>query len=128
MIGVMARLILARLVLLAVVLAPLAATAAPIELKLAYFISDQASLYKIAIEPFVDAVNGDADGGIEIKTYPGGSLGKDQGRQAQLVREGVADIAFVALGPTGDQFADGSVMQLPGLFEISGKPRWSTRG
>jgi TRAP-type C4-dicarboxylate transport system substrate-binding protein len=117
MIGVMARLILARLVLLAVVLAPLAATAAPIELKLAYFTSDQASLYKIAIEPFVDAVNGDADGGIEIKTYPGGSLGKDQGRQAQLVREGVADIAFVALGPTGDQFADGSVMQLPGLFD-----------
>ena len=117
MIGVMARLILARLVFLAIVLAPLAAAAAPIELKLAYFTSDQASLYKIAIKPFVDAVNDDARGGIEIKTYAGGILGKDQERQAQLVRDEVADIAFVALGPTGDQFADGSVMQLPGLFD-----------
>jgi TRAP-type C4-dicarboxylate transport system substrate-binding protein len=117
MIGVMARLILARLVFLAIVLAPLAAAAAPIELKLAYFTSDQASLYKIAIAPFVDAVNGDAAGGIEIKTFAGGSLGKDQARQAELVRDGVADIAFVALGPTGDQFADESVMQLPGLFD-----------
>ena len=112
MIGVMAR-----LVFLAIVLAPLAAAAEPIELKLAYFTSDQASVYKIAIAPFVDAVNDDARGGIEIKTYPGGSLGKDQARQAELVRDGVADIAFVALGPTGDEFADGSVMQLPGLFD-----------
>jgi len=108
--------VIARLVLLAIVLAPLAAAAAPIELKLAYFTSDQASLYKIAIKPFVDAVNDDARGGIEITTYAGGSLGKDQALQAQLVRDGVADIAFVALGPTGDAFADGSVMQLPGLF------------
>ncbi len=108
---------IARLVLLAIVLAPLAAAAEPIKLKLAYFTSDQTTLYKIAIKPFVDAVNDDARGGIEITTYVGGSLGKDQARQAQLVRDGVADIAFVALGPTGDQFADASVMQLPGLFD-----------
>ena len=109
--------VITRLVLLAIGLAPLAAAAAPIELKLAYFTSDQANIYKFAIKPFVDAVNDDERGGIEIKTYVGGILGKDQSRQAQLVRDGVADIAFVALGPTGDQFADGSVMQLPGLFD-----------
>jgi TRAP-type C4-dicarboxylate transport system substrate-binding protein len=108
--------LVARLVLLAIVLAPLTAAAEPIKLKLAYFTSDRASFYKIAIKPFVDAVNDDARGNIEITTYPGGSLGKDQSRQAQLVRDGVADISFVALGPTGDQFADDAVMQLPGLF------------
>jgi TRAP-type C4-dicarboxylate transport system substrate-binding protein len=109
--------VFARLVLLAMVLAPLAAAAEPIKLKLAYFTSDQASLYKIAIKPFVDAVNSDEHSGIEIVTYAGGSLGKEQAQQAQLVRDGVADIAFVALGPTADQFADGAVMQLPGLFD-----------
>jgi TRAP-type C4-dicarboxylate transport system substrate-binding protein len=109
--------VIARCVLLAMVLAPVAAAAEPIKLKLAYFTSDQASLYKIAIKPFVDAVNSDERGGIEIVTYAGGSLGKDQSRQAQMVRDGVADIAFVALGPTADQFADGAVMQLPGLFD-----------
>jgi TRAP-type C4-dicarboxylate transport system substrate-binding protein len=109
--------VIARFVLLAIVLAPLAAAAEPIKLKLAYFSSDQANLYKISIKPFVDAVNDDERSGIKIETYPGGSLGKDQAQQAQLVRNGVADIAFVALGPTGDQFADESVLQLPGLFD-----------
>jgi TRAP-type C4-dicarboxylate transport system substrate-binding protein len=33
-----------------------------------------------------------------------------------MVRDGVADIAFVVLGPTGNQFPDRSVMELPGLF------------
>jgi TRAP-type C4-dicarboxylate transport system substrate-binding protein len=109
--------VVARFVLLAIVLAPLAAGAEPIKLKLAYFSSDQANLYKIAIKPFVDAVNDDERGGLKIETYPGGSLGKDQAQQAQLVRNGVADIAFVALGPTGDEFTDESVLQLPGLFD-----------
>jgi TRAP-type C4-dicarboxylate transport system substrate-binding protein len=109
--------VIARFVLLTIVLAPLAAAAEPIKLKLAYFSSDQTNIYKISIKPFVDAVNDDARGGIEIEAYPGGSLGKDLAQQAQLVRNGVADISFVALGPTGDQFADESVMQLPGLFE-----------
>jgi TRAP-type C4-dicarboxylate transport system substrate-binding protein len=109
--------VMARLLLLALVLAPLAAAAEPIRLKLAYFTSDQTNIYKFSIKPFVDAVNDDARGGIQIETFPGGSLGKDPARQAELVRNGTADIAFVALGPTGDQFADESVMQLPGLFD-----------
>ena len=106
----------ARYVMLAFALLPCAPGAEPIKLKLAYFTSDQARFYKIAVKPFVDAVNENASGGIAIEIYPGGSLGKDQAQQAQLVRNGVADIAFVPLGPTGDQFAGHSVLELPGLF------------
>lgn len=102
--------------MLAIVLVPLAAAAEPIKLKLAYYSSDQTKIYNIAIKPFVDAVNANARGGITIETYPSGSLGKDQSQQAQLVRNGVADIAYVALGPTGNQFPDHSVVELPGLF------------
>jgi TRAP-type C4-dicarboxylate transport system substrate-binding protein len=109
--------VIARFVLLAIVLAPVVAAADPIKLKLAYFTSDQSNIYKIAIKPFVDAVNDDTRGGVKIEIYAGGSLGRDQAQQAQLVRNGVADISFVTLGPTGDQFADESVMELPGLFD-----------
>jgi len=109
--------VLARLVVLAIALAPLAAAAEPIKIKLAYFSSDQTLVYKILVKPFVEAVNHDAHGSIEIETFPGGSLGKVQEQQAQLVRDGVADIAYVALGPTGHQFADESAMELPGVFD-----------
>jgi TRAP-type C4-dicarboxylate transport system substrate-binding protein len=105
---------LARYALFSLALLPFAAVAEPITLKLAFFTSDQTKIYSIAIKPFVDAVN--ARDEIKIETYSSGSLGRDQAQQPQMVRSGVADIAFVVLGPTGNQFPDRSVMELPGLF------------
>jgi TRAP-type C4-dicarboxylate transport system substrate-binding protein len=107
---------IARYVVLAFALLPFAAVAEPITLKLAYFSSDQTRVYNVVVKPFVAAVNENARGGTTIVTFPGGSLGKDQAQQPQLVRSGVADIAFVALGVTGNQFPDHAVMELPGLF------------
>jgi TRAP-type C4-dicarboxylate transport system substrate-binding protein len=106
---------LARSALFLFAILPTASAAEPIKLKLAFYTSDQTKIYGLAVKPFVDAVN--ARGDIEIETYPNGSLGKDQAEQAQLVRNGVADIAFVVLGPTGNRFADHSVMELAGLFD-----------
>jgi TRAP-type C4-dicarboxylate transport system substrate-binding protein len=106
--------LLAQCALLSFALSPCAAIAEPIALKLAFFTSDQSKIYNIAVRPFVDAVN--AHDSIKIETYPSGILGKDQAKQPQMVRDGVADIAFVVLGPTGNQFPDRSVMELPGLF------------
>src|SRR5665213_687595 len=106
--------LLAQCALLSFALSPCAAIAEPITLKLAFFTSDQSKIFNIAVRPFVDAVN--AHEGIKIETYPSGILGKDQAQQPQMVRDGVADIAFVVLGPTGNQFPDRSVMELPGLF------------
>jgi TRAP-type C4-dicarboxylate transport system substrate-binding protein len=108
--------VLARYALLSFALLPCTANAEPIELKLAYFTSDQAKFYSVAVKPFVDAVNEHANGSIQIETYPSGSLGKDPAQQAQLLRDGTADIAVVVLGPTGNQFPDDAVMELPGLF------------
>jgi TRAP-type C4-dicarboxylate transport system substrate-binding protein len=101
---------------IASILLPLAAFGEPIKLKLAFFTSDQTRTYTIAIKPFVDAVNADEAGGILIEPYPGGALGKDLSQQAQLVRDGSADIAFVVLGTVPNQFKDHAVMELPGLF------------
>jgi TRAP-type C4-dicarboxylate transport system substrate-binding protein len=107
----------ARCVMIAVaLLPPLAALGAPIKLKLAYFTSDQTRAYTLGIKPFIDAVNADEDGGLLIEAYPGGALGKDPAQQPQMLRDGVADIAYVVLGAAANQFQDHSVMELPGLF------------
>src|ERR1700686_1599126 len=107
---------LARYATIAFILLPFAALGEPIKLKMAYFSSDQTRSHTMAIKPFVDAVNADEEGGLLIETYPGGALGKDSAQQAQLVRDGLADIAFVVLGTAASQFRDHAVMELPGLF------------
>jgi TRAP-type C4-dicarboxylate transport system substrate-binding protein len=105
-----------RFVLIACWLWPVAAVAEPIKLKLTFFSSDRALLYKGGVKPFVDAVNAEAKGLIEIEVYFSGALGKDPAQQAQLVRDGVADIGYIVPGYTEDKFPDNAVIELPGLF------------
>ena len=113
-----------RCLLAAFVLLPFAARGEPIKLKLAYYSSDQTRSYNMAIKPFVDAVNADEEGGLTIETYPGGALGKESGQQAQMVQDGVADIAYVVLGTAPSQFRDHAVMELPGLFRDMREATW----
>jgi len=112
----MLRARLLRVATIAMTMLPMAAFGQPIKLKLAYYSSEQGRSYTMAIKPFVDAVNADPRGGVQIEVYPGGALGKDSTQQAQLVRDGVADMAYVVLGTAADQFKDHAVVELPGLF------------
>jgi len=107
---------LARCALLAFALLPRAAAAEPIKLKLSYFTSDREVVYRTAVKPFVDSVNVAANGLIEIEVFTSGSLGKSYPAQAQLVLDGVADLAFVNPGLTLERFPDDAVIELPGLF------------
>ncbi|HLH87425.1 MAG TPA: TRAP transporter substrate-binding protein DctP [Xanthobacteraceae bacterium] len=97
-------------------LAASAATAEPVKLRLAFFSSDRAAPYQAAIKPFIDAVNADAKGLLDIELYPSGILGKDMAAQAKLVRDGGADLALIIPGYTPDLFPDNAVLELPGLF------------
>jgi TRAP-type transport system periplasmic protein len=74
-------------------------------------------MYVALIKPFVDAVNAEAEGVLEIEPHTGGKLGRALGQQAQMVRDGVADIAFVNPNLAADLFPDDAVMQMPGLFK-----------
>jgi TRAP-type C4-dicarboxylate transport system substrate-binding protein len=105
-----------RFALIAVWLWPAAAAAEPIKLKLAFFSSDRALLYKGGVEPFVDAVNDEAKGLLEIEVFFSGALGKDAAQQAKLVRDGIADIGYIVPGYTEEKFPDNAVVELPGLF------------
>jgi TRAP-type C4-dicarboxylate transport system substrate-binding protein len=62
----------------------------PIRLKLSYFSSDRTMLYLGGVKPFVDAVNAEATGLLEIEVYFSGALGKSPAQQPQLVRDGLA--------------------------------------
>jgi TRAP-type C4-dicarboxylate transport system substrate-binding protein len=115
---------LVRCATIALILLPLAARGEPIRLKLAYYSSDQTRSYSMAVKTFVDAVNADEHGGLLIETYTGGVLGKDSAKQAQLVRDGAADIAYVVLGTAASQFRDHEVMELPGLFRDMREATW----
>jgi TRAP-type C4-dicarboxylate transport system substrate-binding protein len=108
--------VLARCALLSFALLPVASVAEPIKLKLAYFSSDRDVPYMAVLKPFVDAVNKDAKGILEIQIYPGGVLGRGYAQQAQLVLDGTADMTWVNPSLTPELFADVAVMQLPGLF------------
>jgi TRAP-type C4-dicarboxylate transport system substrate-binding protein len=107
---------LLRFTLMVFVLFPIAASAQPAKLKLSFFSSDRALLYRGYVKPFVDAVNAEGKGLVEIEVFFGGALGKNPAQQAEMVRGGVADIAYVTPGYTADRFPDNSVIELPGLF------------
>jgi TRAP-type C4-dicarboxylate transport system substrate-binding protein len=93
----------------------------PIKLKLSYFSSDRTLLYLGGVKPFVDAVNAEAKGLLEIVVYFSGALGKAPGQQAQLVKDGVAELAYIIPGYTADKFPDNAVIELPGLYRDQGE-------
>jgi TRAP-type C4-dicarboxylate transport system substrate-binding protein len=97
-------------------LLPLAATAEPIKLKFSFFTSDRSYIYQNSIKPFVDAVNKDGKGLVEIEMYFSGSISSVQADQPQLVIDGTADLAIIVPGRTPQIFSDTAVMELPGLY------------
>jgi TRAP-type C4-dicarboxylate transport system substrate-binding protein len=107
---------LVRLAAVAAALLPLCASAEPVTLKLAFFTSDRSTSYRGAVKPFLDAVNQEGKGLVEIVLYSGGVLGREVAKQPQVVLDGMADIAFMVPGYTPDRFPDNTLLELPGLF------------
>jgi TRAP-type C4-dicarboxylate transport system substrate-binding protein len=105
-----------RLIAVAVLMAPFAVKAEPVELKLSYYGSDQALTYRSGIKPFVDGINAEGQGLLAIHVYFNGALGKAIADQPQLVIDGVADIAYVIPGQTPYRFPDNELLEQPGLF------------
>jgi TRAP-type C4-dicarboxylate transport system substrate-binding protein len=94
-----------------------AASAEPIKLKLSLVTSDRALIYLGGVKPFVDAVNAEAKGLLEIEIFFSGALEKQPALQPQLVADGGADLAFIFPGYTPERFYDNAVIELPGLYQ-----------
>ena len=88
------------------------AHADPVKVKLGHFASDTEETYTGAIKPWADAVNAEAKGAIVIELFPNGALGRNLPQQAQLIDNGVQDIAFVVPGLSPGRFPDDSGLRV----------------
>ncbi len=93
------------------------AQADPVKIKLGHFASDTEETYTGVIKPWAEAVNAEAKGAIVIELFPNGALGRNLPQQAQLIDNGVQDIAFVVPGLSPGRFPDDFGFALPGLFK-----------
>jgi len=100
----------------ALLLLPDRAAADAIKLKLSFFTSDRSSIYQCQIEPFVEAVNAEGKGLVEIAVYFSGAISPVLNQQDQLVATDGADLAQFTPSYSPQRFADTAVMALPGLF------------
>ena len=83
-----------------------------IELKLATFEPPHAFAASKILKAWAEKINKESDGRINVKVFAGGVLGKPP-QQYDIVKGGVADIAWTVLGYIGGQFPLSSVVELP---------------
>lgn len=105
----------------AVLAASLALGAQPVfadvtKLRFAVFTPDREETFRTVMVPFAEAVNAAVPGVVEIEMFPNGALGRNPVQQAQMVLDGVADIAWTVASYTPGRFHENEVFELPGLF------------
>lgn len=88
----------------------------PIKLKFSVFSPEKEITYQSVFKPFADAVNKETNGAVEIELFPNGALGRSPLQQAQMVLDGVADMAWIIASYTPGRFQENEVFELPGLF------------
>jgi TRAP-type C4-dicarboxylate transport system substrate-binding protein len=91
------------------------AMADKVTLRVAYFAAPNAPVVRGGIRPWLDAVVADSQGTLDYKLYEGGTLGRNPAEQYKLVRDGVADIAFVVPDYTAGVMPGWGVTSIPNL-------------
>lgn len=89
------------------------------ELKFASFPPPPGALNQDVLGPWVKDVNEALKGSAVVRLFPGGTLGRDPVQQFKLMRDRVADIAYVVMGYTPGEFPDSTIFELPFLIENS---------
>ena len=105
--------------LLATALLLPATAVSQVELKFASFPPPPGALNHDVLGPWVKEVNASLGGAAVVRLFAGGTLGRDPVQQLKLVRDRVADIAYVVMGYTPGEFPDSTIFELPFLVESS---------
>ena len=84
-----------------------------INLKFAVFTPEQEITYQTAMKPWAEAVEAATDGKVKIEMFPGGILGRDGSKQVKMLKDGVADIAFIIPAYNPGLFPDNWIIELP---------------
>ncbi len=88
-------------------------------IKIASFVSPKSMGVTRVIKPWMANVKADIGGKVELKGYWGGSLGKSPVKQYELVKNGVADLAWILPGYTSGQFPEMQIVELPFLLNTA---------
>jgi TRAP-type C4-dicarboxylate transport system substrate-binding protein len=88
-------------------------------IKVASFVSPKSMGVSRVIKPWMAGVKADISGKVELKGYWGGSLGKSPVKQYELVKNGVADLAWILPGYTSGQFPEMQITELPFLVNTA---------
>ena len=92
------------------------------EIKVGSFVSAKGFGSRFVIMPWMDRARKDLakiGSKTTIKAYWGGSLGKSPFQQYDLVKGGVADVAWVMAGYTPGQFPELEIVEIPFLFRTA---------
>ena len=110
-----------KILILTIIVASLGAVEAYAQetLRAASFLPARSSTIKYGMLPFMGRFNKAVGDEVKIQGYWGGSLGRNPRKQADLVKDGVADMAQLVPGYTPGQFPGFSVMELPFLIRSS---------
>jgi TRAP-type C4-dicarboxylate transport system substrate-binding protein len=95
------------------------AYAEPVVLKYATFEPPQAFAIRKIWQPWIDEMNKAGEGLFKIELFAGGTLNRNPVKQLDIVRDGVADIAFVMPSYTPGTFLDDSVVEVPFVAEAA---------
>lgn len=90
--------------------------AEPTKLKFGVFSPDTEITVRTVFVPFTEAVNKEAPDAVQIEMFPNGALGRNPQQQAQMILDGVTDLALVVPSYTPGRFEENEVFELPGLF------------
>ncbi|MCO5162239.1 MAG: TRAP transporter substrate-binding protein [Mesorhizobium sp.] len=88
-------------------------SAQDITLKFSVFTPEQEITYQQAMLPWARAVEEASGGKVKIQMFPGGTLGRDGSKQIKMLKDGVADIAFIIPAYNPGLFPDNWVTELP---------------
>jgi TRAP-type transport system periplasmic protein len=86
-------------------------------LKWTVFTPDNEVTFRTVMKPFAETVQRESDNAVVFDLFPNGALGRNPGNQAQMVLDGVADLAWVVPSYSPGRFPDNEVLELPGLFK-----------
>ena len=85
--------------------------------KVASFVSPKSLGVTKVIKPWIERVKAEVGDKVDLKGYWGGSLGKSPVKQYELVKNGVADVAWILPGYTSGQFPEMQIAELPFLVK-----------
>ncbi|MGZ5811480.1 MAG: TRAP transporter substrate-binding protein [Xanthobacteraceae bacterium] len=109
-----------RSIMIAAVAVAMASSAqAQEKLKFAVFTPDAEMTHQVVMKPWVEKVNRESGGTLDIQTFPNGALGRNPGLQTKMIQDGVADIAWVIPSYTPGVYLDDDVFELPNVVQDS---------